>query len=248
MPDQKSIVLYGVNSPNVLKVAIMLEELSLPYELRFVSLFQGEQFSEKFLALNPLGKVPVLVDPELAQPLAESGAILIWLAEHYGQLLPEAMPGRYEVFQWLMVQMASIGPMLGQLTHFKLLPENSEPYALGRYEAIAKRLYALINDQLKDRRWIAAGEYSIADVAIYPWAEYLERHGLVATDYPIMLRWRNEIGERSVVIRAKARMNEAFNQVTGEQMSATTQGDLDRFFGRTDTMPVQDYSAVTRLK
>jgi GST-like protein len=139
--ETPSIVVYGVMSPNVLKVVIMLEELALPYRLRYVDLFKGEQFSSEFLRLNPLGKVPVLLDARLKQPLAESGSILIWLAEQAGRLLPPSGDARYEVLQWLMVQMSAVGPMLGQFTHFSLLPAGSEPYARGRYQASAKRLW-----------------------------------------------------------------------------------------------------------
>src|SRR5262245_52670135 len=117
------LTLYGMSSPNVVKVAIMLEELELPYQLKHVAVFKGEQFNPEFLAMNPLGKVPVLVDPRLGKPLAESGAILIYLAEREGKLLPAQGPDRYEVLQWVMVQMASIGPMFGQLNHFQILPE-----------------------------------------------------------------------------------------------------------------------------
>ena len=156
MSDKQPITLYGVMSPNVVKVVIMLEELGLEYALRPVSLFKGEQFTPEFLALNPLGKVPVITAPSLAGPLAESGAILIWLAEQNGALLPKEGGARYEVFQWLMVQMAAIGPMLGQYTHFRLLPPGSEPYALGRYGEMAKRLYAKI-DERGDRSGMDGG-------------------------------------------------------------------------------------------
>jgi GST-like protein len=127
------LIVYGMNSPNVTKVVIMLEELKLEYELRHVAVFAGEQFTPEFLAMNPLGKVPVLVDSALARPLAESGAILFWLAERSGHLLPGQGPARYQVMQWFMVQMSTLGPMLGQLNHFRLLPKDSEPYAQGRY-------------------------------------------------------------------------------------------------------------------
>jgi GST-like protein len=248
MNDQP-ITLYGVMSPNVIKVAIMLEELTLPYVLRHVALFKGEQFTPEFRALNPLGKVPVIEDPALDRPLAESGAILIWLAEQSGAaLLPKQSGDRYEVLQWLMVQMSSIGPMLGQFTHFRLLPEGSEPYALGRYRAQAERLYGLIDERLTNRDWIAAGAYSIADIATFPWAEYLERHGFEAKDYPALQRWRDVIGRRPAVVKAKARVAEAFTEVSVQTMQSATSNDLDRFFGRTENVPAQDFSAVKRLR
>lgn len=248
MNEQQPITLYGVMSPNVVKVAIMLEELNLPYVPRFVALFKGEQFTPEFLALNPLGKVPVIVDPALDRPLAESGAILIWLAERSGAFLPKQSQDRYEVLQWLMVQMSSIGPMLGQFTHFRLLPEGSEPYALARYRTLAERLYRLIDERLTNRDWIAGNAYSIADIATFPWAEYLERHGLEAKDYPALQRWRDVIGRRPAVVKAKARISEAFTEVSAQTMQSATSKDLDRFFGRTENMPTQDFTAVKRLR
>ena len=247
MAATQTLTVLGVPSPNVAKVVIMLEELGLPYTLRHVALFKGEQFTPEFRALNPLGKVPVLLDPALGRPLAESGAILIWLAERAGRLLPERSGDRYEVLQWLMVQMASIGPMLGQFTHYRLLPEGSEAYSYGRYEAIAERLYRLVDERLADRDWIAGGAYSIADIATFPWAEYLERHGLDWSNHPAMARWRDAIADRPAVIRAKQRIDEAFLPASIATMQTATADDLDRFFGRTATMPGQDFTAVTRM-
>jgi GST-like protein len=246
--DKPPIVVYGVMSPNVLKVVILLEELVLPYRLRYVDLFKGEQFSPEFLQLNPLGKVPVLLDSRLAQPLAESGAILIWLAEQAGQFLPKVGDARYEVFQWLMVQMSAIGPMLGQFTHFSLLPAGSEPYARGRYEALAKRLYGQINDRVAKHEWLAGDEYSIADIATFPWGEYLDRHGFDQKNYPALMRWRERINARAAVQRAKASFVAAYGASSAESLNSVTSEDLDRFFGRSHDMPRQDYSAVTRLK
>jgi GSH-dependent disulfide-bond oxidoreductase len=248
MNEQKPITLYGVMSPNVVKVGIMLEEVDLPYELRFVSLFKGEQFTPEFRALNPLGKVPVITDPALDRPLAESGAILIYLAERSGKFLPPASADRYEVLQWLMVQMSAIGPMLGQYTHFRLVPEGSEPYALGRYRSLAQTLYGAIDNRLADREWLAGDSYSIADIATFPWAEYLERHGMDANDYPNLQRWRAVIAGRAPVSRAKSRIFTEFADASGKTIQAASAKDLDRFFGRTDSVPAQDYSAVRGLK
>jgi GST-like protein len=240
------LILYGMNSPNVRKVAIMIEELAMPYELRHVAVFRGEQFAPEFLALNPLGKVPVLVDPQLGAPLAESAAILFWLAEKGGAFLPPPSLARYEVLQWLMVQMASIGPMLGRLNHFQLLPQGSQPYALGRYREQAKRLYRLLDDRLAQREWVAGESYSIADIAIWPWADYLERHGFAAAKHPALLRWRDMIAARPAVRRAAARMDEAFSAISTQTRKAASQADLDLFFGRVAEMPPADFSAVQR--
>ena len=247
MTDQPRITLLGVSSPNVVKVAIMLEELALPYDLRFVAVFKGEQFTPEFLALNPLGKVPVLLDPKLGQPLAESGAILFWLAEREGRLLPTTGPARYEVMQWLMVQMSAIGPMLGQFTHFRLLPPGGEPYAYGRYEGIAKRLYSLIDQRVSDRAFIAGDDYSIADIATLPWAEYIERHGFGWDEYPAMKRWCERLAARPAVVRAKERVYGEFTAPSTETIQSATPQDLERFFSRTAAMPEADFSAVKRM-
>lgn len=240
------LVVYGMQSPNVRKVALMLEELGLIYELRHVAVFKGEQFTPEFLAMNPLGKVPVLVDPQLGRPLAESGAILFWLAERSGALMPKAGPERYAVMQWLMVQMANIGPMFGQLNHFQLLPPGTEPYGLGRYAAAAERLYRLLDAQLATREWIAGDAYSIADIATQPWAHYLERHGFDPAAHPNLLRWRAAIDARPATARANQRISEAFDDVATRTRKAATKDDLDRFFGRTEKVPDADYTAVVR--
>ena len=248
MTETASITVYGVMSPNVLKVAILLEELALPYRLRYVDLFKGEQFSPEFLRLNPLGKVPVLLDPRLNQPLAESGAILIWLAEKAGRFLPASGDARYEVLQWLMVQMSAVGPMLGQFTHFSLLPAGSEPYARGRYEALAKRLYGQIDDRVANREWLASDDYSIADIATFPWGEYIDRHGFDPSTYPALMQWRERINKRPAVQRAKAVFVANFGAPSAQSLGSATSEDLDRFFGRSKDMPQQDFSAATRLK
>ena len=204
------LILYGMNSPNVRKVVLML------------------------------------LDPALGQPLAESAAILIYLGETHGRFLPADYPARAEVMQWLMVQMASGGPMLGQLNHFRILPQDEQAYALGRYAAQAESLYRLLDERLAGREWIAGGAYSIADMAIYPWAHYLEKHGFDPAAYPALIRWRAAIDARPATARAAQRMDEAFAAISAETRKAATKADLDRFFGRTDTMPPADYSAITR--
>ena len=242
----ETLTLYGMGSPNVRKVGIMLEELELPYVLEHVAVFSGEQFKPDFLAMNPLGKVPVLIDPALGRPLFESGAILFWLAERSGAFLPAEGPNRYQVMQWLMVQMASIGPMFGQLNHFQLLPKNGDPYSHGRYKAQAERLYHVLDERLAARDWIAGEAYSIADIATYPWALYLERHGFDPAAHRALLRWRDTITARPAVVRSTARFNEAFTAVSTSTRRAATAADLDRFFGRTQDMPAADFSAVKR--
>lgn len=239
-----TIILHGMQSPNVIKVIIMLEECGLDYELRHVAVFKQAQFSCEFLKLNPLGKVPVLEDPRLDAPLAESGAILFWLAEREGRFLPSRYPERAEVLQWLMVQMANYGPMLGQFTHFNLVPTGSQPYAHGRYGAIAERLNRILDERLQSREWLAGGAYSIADMATQPWAYYVERHGFDPAGFPALIEWRERIAARPAVERALARAREAFEDVANRTRKAASVEDLDKFFGRTDNVPPTDYSAV----
>ena len=241
------ITLHGMNSPNVIKTILMLEECGLDYELNHVAVFSGDQFRPEFLAMNPLGKVPVLDDPKLGQPIAESGAILFWLAEREGKFLPASQPQRADVMWWLMVQMANIGPMLGQFNHFNLVPQGSQPYAHGRYGAIAEKLYRLLDDRLSGREWIAGGDYSIADMATQPWAYYLERHGFDAAAHPHLVEWRERIAARPAVQRALARADEAFTQVAERSRKGASDEDLDRFFGRTEKVPATDFSIVRNM-
>jgi GST-like protein len=241
---RQRLILHGMQSPNVVKVILMLEECGLDYELRHTAVFNQAQFTPEFLALNPLGKVPVLEDPRLGQPLAESGAILFWLAEREGKFLPTQQPTRAEVMQWLMVQMANYGPMLGQFTHFNIAPPDAAPYAKARYGAIAEKLNRVLNERLQDREWIAGGDYSIADMATQPWAYYIERHGFDPAQYPALVAWRERIAARPAVQRALARAQEAFDQVAMRSRKAASDEDLDRFFGRTGQVPATDYSAV----
>lgn len=240
------LTLWGMGSPNVVKVAIALEELGLPWQGRHVAVFKGEQFDPGFLAISPLAKVPVLEDPRLGRPLVESGAILIWLAEREGRLLPPpSQPGeRAETIQWLMIQMAAIGPMFGQLNHFRLVPPGTEPYSLGRYTEQAERLYRALEARLADNEYLAGGAYSIADIAVLPWAGYLERHGFDPEPYPALLEWRARLEARPAVVLARRRLSEMFEEPATATRKAATPEDLDRFFARTERVPATDYSAV----
>lgn len=243
MPE--TLILHGMNSPNVVKVILMLEECGLDYELRHVAVFAQAQFDPEFLTLNPIGKVPVLEDPRLGAPLAESGAILHWLAEREGKFLPVAQPERAEVMQWLMVQMANYGPMLGQLNHFSLvLHPGTEPYAEGRYRAVAEKLYRVLDERLQTREWIAGGEYSIADMAMQPWANYLEWHGFDSAAHPALVAWRSRIASRPAHARAQARIAADFNPEAECTRKAASKQDLDKFFGRTQTVPDADFTMV----
>ena len=231
------IDLYGMSSPNVRKVLILLEELALPYRLCHVDLF-GAQPDARLAALNPLGKVPVMVDPDLAQgrqPIFESGAILIYLAEKHARFLPPEGPARYEVLQWLMVQMANVGPIFGQHNHFGLVRAKSNPgedaYATERYHALAAGLYAQLDDRLAASPWLAGADYSIADMATWPWALYLERHGFGWDAHPHLARWQETIAARPAVARATAVFT-PYQAIDRAGLEAASPAALARFFGR----------------
>ena len=226
----------------------MLEELGLDYVLHHVAVMKGDQFAPEFRALNPLSKVPVLVDHErgAGQPIIESGAILFYLAETYGAFLPSAGLGRYEVMQWLMVQMAGIGPMFGQHNHFRMLGAQADLYAAARYRTQSERLYRCLEERLVTRRWIAGDVYSIADMAIYPWSLYLEPHGFDPAAHPALIRWRDEIGRREAVKRSWSRFAAAFNEASAESRRTATAESLDRFFARDPGSPPADYSSILR--
>ncbi len=242
------IELFGMSSPNVRKAGIMLEELGLDYVLHHVAVMRGDQFEPQFKAMNPLSKVPVLLDHDKGggKPIFESGAILFYLAETYSGFLPASGMERYEVMQWVMVQMASIGPMLGQLNHFNLVGDQIDPYSRARYHTQSERLYRILDERLADREWIAGGTYSIADMAIYPWATYLEQHRFEPVSHPALMRWRDKIAARDAVKRSWDRFGEAFNAQTAATMRAATTEQLDKFFWRDANSPKVDYSAVNR--
>jgi GST-like protein len=173
------IQLYSLPTPNGVKVSIMLEETGLPYEPHLVNFETSDQTSPEFLSLNPNNKIPAIIDPNGpdGKPLAlfESGAILVYLAEKSGQLLPTAAAGRYHTLQWLMFQMGGIGPMFGQLGFFHKFAgkEYEDKRPLERYAAESKRLLGVLNGQLAQRRWIVGDDYTIADIAIFPWVRNL---------------------------------------------------------------------------
>lgn len=226
--------LYGMGSPNVRKIAILLEELGLPYRFRHVDVFRAAQFEPEFLALNPNGKVPVLVDHGAAGgpiTIFESGAILIYLAEKYGRFLPSEAGTRADVLQWLMIQTCNLGPILGQLNHFLFVETEGSDYARDRYRREAKRLYRLLEARLAEHPFLAADEYSIADIATYPWTTYLERHEFIAADYPHLAAWRERIGQRPAVQKGCATVDQGSEQ-DGAAFETAPQEDLDRFFNR----------------
>jgi GST-like protein len=200
------IDVYGGQTPNVFKVLIALEELGLPYRRIGVDIMKGEQFTPSFLAISPNNRVPAIVDqaPEDGGPplaLFESGAILIYLAERSGQLLPEAPRPRAAVLQWLMWQMAGQGPMLGQLGHFRNYAPEKIAYAIDRYSTEVARLYRVLDGRLAGRDFIA-GDFSIADIACWPWICFRAHHGVDLDLYPEVARWFAALAARPAVQRA----------------------------------------------
>ena len=201
------ITLYTWGTPNGRKVSIMLEECALPYRVEAVDITQKQQFRPEFVAINPNSKIPAIVDADGpgGQPFAlfESGAILLYLAEKTGQFLPADARGRYAAIQWLMFQMGGVGPMFGQTHHFLRYAPEPVPYAIGRYRTETARLYGVLNHRLGEADYLA-GEYSVADIATYPWVARHEWHDVALTDYPNVARWYASIGERPAVQRGMA--------------------------------------------
>jgi len=201
------ITLYTWGTPNGRKVAIMLEECALPYTVKTINITVGEQREPWFVALNPNGKIPVLVDergPD-GEPITlfESGAILVYLAGKTGRFLPASDRGKYEALQWLMFQMGGVGPMFGQVHHFLRYAPEPVPYATLRYTKEAARLYAVLNDRLSQHDYLA-GEYSIADIATYPWVARHDWQNVDLANYPAVRRWFEKIAARPAVQRGMA--------------------------------------------
>ena len=199
------IDLYYWPTPNGWKISIALEEMELPYEVKPVNIGRGEQFEPAFLTISPNNRMPAIVDREPlggGEPIAifESGAILLYLAEKSGKFLPDDARGRYDVIQWLMWQMGGLGPMLGQNHHFRIYAPEPIPYAVDRYTNEGKRLYRVLDGQLAGREYIC-GEYSIADMACWPWIVPHERQGVDFGDFPNVRRWYEKMKARPALRR-----------------------------------------------
>ena len=200
------IDLYTWPTPNGHKIHIMLEETGLPYKVIPVDIGAGDQFKPEFLKISPNNKMPAMVDTEgpggKPMALAESGAMLFYLASKTGKFLPEDIRKRWQVMQWVMFQMGHVGPMLGQAHHFlQYAPEKIE-YAMNRYRNEASRLYGVLERRLGESKFVACGEYTIADMAIMPWLRFPERQGVNIEEYPNVKRWRDGIAARPAVQRA----------------------------------------------
>jgi GST-like protein len=206
-------------TPNGHKITIFLEETGLPYRLIPVNIGKGEQFKREFLAISPNNRIPAIVDHEPADrgaPIAvfESGAILVYLAEKTGRFLPKDVRGRTETMQWLFWQMGNLGPMSGQNNHFSNYAVDKIPYAMDRYRNEVNRLYGVMDRRLADRAYLA-GDYSIADMASYPWVVPYERQGQKLEDFPNLKRWFEAIRARPAVVRAYEKAKEVNPNVGG---------------------------------
>jgi GST-like protein len=203
--ENTMLEVYSWPTPNGHKVHIMLEECGLAYRVHPVDIAQGQQFEPEFLRISPNNKIPALVDPEGPDgapfSLFESGAILLYLAGKTGRFLPESTRDKYEVLQWLMFQMGGVGPMLGQAHHFRLYAPEKILYAIERYSNEAKRLYGVINKRLGTSRYLGGNEYSIADIATWPWLRSWKNQGVEMGDYPHLKGWFDEIDARPAVRR-----------------------------------------------
>jgi len=195
-------------TPNGHKVHIMLEECGLPYRVHAVNIGAGEQFAQEFLAISPNNKIPAITDPEGpdGKPISlfESGAILIYLAGKTGRFLPPDDRAKYKVLEWLMFQMGGVGPMLGQAHHFRLYAPEKLPYAIDRYTNEAKRLYGVIDRRLAASPWLGGDDYSIADIATFPWLRTWEIQGIVLSEFPHLKAWFDKIAGRPAVQRGVA--------------------------------------------
>jgi GST-like protein len=200
------IDLYYWTTPNGHKITMFLEESGLPYKVHPINISKGEQFKPKFLSISPNNRIPAIVDQSPldgggAMSIFESGAILIYLAEKSGKFLPSDQRGRFEALQWLMWQMGGLGPMAGQNHHFAGYAKEKIQYAIDRYVNETNRLYGVLNRRLADREYVA-GEYSIADIAIYPWIVPFERQSQKLEDFPHVKRWFDTIRARPATVRA----------------------------------------------
>ena len=199
------IEVYSWATPNGHKVHIMLEECGLEYRAIPVNIGAGEQFAPDFLAISPNNKIPAIVDPDGpdGQPISlfESGAILLYLAAKTGRFLPTDLRARYRVLEWLMFQMGSVGPMLGQTHHFRLYAPEKIPYAIARYSNEARRIYGVLDKRLDGRDWVASDDYSIADIAIFPWLRSWQNQGIDWADFPHLKRWFDRVAARPAVQR-----------------------------------------------
>ena len=204
------------DTPNGYKVKVFLEEAGLPYKIYLVDIGKGDQFKPEFLAISPNNRIPAIVDHDpqgggAPISLFESGAILLYLAEKISRFIPGDIRGRAEVLQWLFWQMGGLGPMAGQNGHFNVYAPEKIPYAMDRYTRETTRLYGVMNTRLADRGFLA-GDFSIADMACYPWIVPHRRHLQDINAFPHLKRWFDEIGARPAVVRAYSDADESYKK------------------------------------
>jgi GSH-dependent disulfide-bond oxidoreductase len=200
------IELYTWSTPNGRKVSIMLEECALPYNVHKINIGTNtEQFTPEYLKVNPNGKIPSIVDPDgpdgKPYSMMESGAILLYLAGKTGRFLPKSVRGKYDALQWLMFQMGGVGPMFGQAHHFMRAKKDEIPYGSERYGNEAKRLYGVMDQQLAKNEYLSGREYSVADIATYPWVARHEWHRVDLGQFANVKRWYDAVGARPAVVK-----------------------------------------------
>ncbi len=232
------IDLYFWPTPNGLKLKLFMEESGLPYTIIPINIGKGEQFQPEFLAIAPNNRIPAMVDhdpPGGGAPISmfESGAMLLYLAEKTGRFIPKDVRGRAEVLQWLFWQMAGLGPMAGQNGHFRAYAPEKISYAIDRYTNETHRLYSVLNHRLADRPFIA-GDYSIADIACYPWIVPYERHGQNLADFPHLKRWFETIAARPATIRTYEGVGRPY-----ERSSPISDEERRILFGQTEAGSLQ---------
>ncbi|HZD90803.1 MAG TPA: glutathione binding-like protein [Pseudolabrys sp.] len=222
---------YALTSPNVQKIFIMLEECGLPYKEHFVDVWNGDQFTPEFTKINPLQKIPAIVDSEgpAGKPytVIESGAILLYLAEKTGKFIPHDPLKRNDVIQWLMVQMANLGPMSGQLVHFSRFAPAGNDYGHSRYRTMVNKIFDVYEQRLTNRAYVAGDEYTIADIAAFPWLRNVELLKIDLGSRPHVKAWVDKIAARDAVKRAYAKIG----QIKSVRDNATDDAK-DRYFGR----------------
>ena len=215
------IEVYSWATPNGHKIHIMLEECGLPYRAIPVNIGAGDQFEPDFLAISPNNKIPAIIDPEGpdGQPISmfESGAILLYLASKTGRFLPADVRGKFQALEWLMFQMGSIGPMLGQTHHFRIYAPEKIGYAIERYTNEARRLYGVMDRRLAKTRYIAGPDYTIADIAIFPWLRSWKNQGIDWNEFPHLKGWFDEIAARPAVQRGVEVLASLRKPLAGDQ-------------------------------
>lgn len=226
------IELYYWPTPNGHKITIMLEECGLPYEIKYVNIGRGDQFEPDFLKISPNNRMPAIIDPDgpSGQPISvfETGAILLYLARKTGKFCPEDERGRVEVEQWLMWQMGGLGPMAGQAHHFRQYAPEKIEYGINRYSDECNRLYGVMDRRLADRDFLA-GDYSIADMASYPWVRPYKRQGQDISEFPNLEAWYVRIHDRPAVARA---IELGKRELDGEYDLSKDEGAQDVLFGQ----------------